>query len=92
VLKLGRGLVVSSLCLANSLILLNLVQVRPSGNRISLLHQMECADVLRPLYNLPYFWLNTRHFRIILWPILYWTIQRSGCHDTSISEETFELV
>jgi hypothetical protein len=37
-------------CLANSLSLLNLVQARPSRNRISLLHQMECADVLRPLY------------------------------------------
>jgi hypothetical protein len=38
------------MCLANSLSLPNLVQARPSRNRISLLHQTECADVLRPLY------------------------------------------
>jgi hypothetical protein len=81
-LKLGRGLVVSSLCLANSLSLLNLVQARPSTDRISLLHQMERADVLRPLYILALLLVYDYYVRFILWPILYSTRQRSGCHDT----------
>jgi hypothetical protein len=38
------------MCLANFLSLLNVVQNRPSGNRVSLSRQLECADVLSPLY------------------------------------------
>jgi hypothetical protein len=42
------------MCLADSLSLLNLVQSDLVETESSLLHQMECADVLRPLYILAF--------------------------------------
>jgi hypothetical protein len=79
------------MCLADSFSLLNLVQARPSGNSVSLSRQLECADVLSPLYILAlilvYESLFDQHFRIALWLIIILMNLRSGSRNPMISED-----